>query len=135
MEKSAEVEGTRYDNLPLPLKVFFVAICTLGIGLAVYFLFGFSVRGFVFLGTQYYFLLFASFGTGIFLILPARKKDKRIQWYDLVPAALLCGLSIYFFLNAWSIAWVGWIPASPLNFGLAIIYLLIALEGGRVKPG
>ncbi|MFC2003108.1 TRAP transporter permease, partial [Chloroflexota bacterium] len=70
-----------------------------------------------------------------FMILPARRKDKTIPWYDIVAAVLAFGIPLYFFLNAWKIVNVGWVPPSPLNFTLALILFILVLEGGRRAAG
>jgi TRAP transporter 4TM/12TM fusion protein len=85
----------------------------------------------------YYYLLYACFSTCVFLTMPARKKDKnRIPRYDLILAALVFGICIYFTLNAWRIVNIGWVPAPhTLAFVLACIILPLAIEGGRRMAG
>jgi hypothetical protein len=74
---------TRYESLPLPLKVFVVTLFSIGIGLFILFTFGWSIKGWVLIDTMYYYLLYLIFSTCVFLVMPARRKDRhRIPWYD-----------------------------------------------------
>ncbi|MFC2003741.1 TRAP transporter permease [Chloroflexota bacterium] len=135
LEKAHEVEITRYGNLPRLLKVVFLVLTIAGVGIVVYYLFGFSVRGYALIDAGYYYLIIACYLSCVFLILPARPKDKAMPWYDLVAAALSFGIPFHFFLNAWNIVNLRWVPASPLNFALAIILCLLVLEAGRRAAG
>jgi len=127
-----EERVTRYDALAKPLKTFFIVVCTAGMGLAVYYIFGFCIGGFTFLNAGYYYLLFGLYGSCVFLILP---ENKRVQWYDLVLSALFLAIAIYFFSNAMEIVTVGWVPASTFDVALACIFLLICLEACRRVTG
>lgn len=126
----------RYDNLSVPLKLLIILICTAGMGVAVYVIFGFVVGGYIFLDAAYYYLLYAAYGSCMFLILPARKKDNnKIPFYDFVLAGLTLGISVYFFANAFEIINVGWVNPSPLNFAMGLIFALLILEGARRETG
>jgi TRAP transporter 4TM/12TM fusion protein len=130
-------EVGRYESMPKPLKVLFLIFTTIGIGLFIYYMLGFSFRGFIFRSVEYYYLLYALYASSIFLILPARKKDKnRVPWYDIVFATLSLGIFLYFFSNAWRISEIGWVPPpSTLALALASIFCLLALESGRRMGG
>jgi len=133
-----EVETTRYESLPKPIKAIFLALVIAGVALAVIYITGFSFGGRVVLLSQgYYYLLFSLFLAGAFLIMPARKKDKgKIPVYDLVLAAIAFGIPIYFFLNTFEITQVGWVPAPSTSiFAVALIFMLLALESGRRMGG
>jgi TRAP transporter 4TM/12TM fusion protein len=135
MQKATEYEATRYETLPIILKIIFLIFTTIGVALAVFYIFGFSFRGQALMNIGYYYLLMALFSSSAFLVLPARKKDKRVPWYDLVGASLLCGIPIYFFLHTWEISQVGWIPASTLNVSLALVLCVLVAEGARRMAG
>jgi TRAP transporter 4TM/12TM fusion protein len=98
---------------------------------------GWSPGGWVLEDVFYYYVLYATFGTTVFMCLPMRKKDRgRIPWYDMILTALVFGICIYYVLNAHSIARVLWIPPpSTLALALPIITILIALESGRRMAG
>lgn len=131
------VEITRYESLPQPLKIICLVLFVIGIGLFIFYIFGWSVRGWVLEFMPYYYLLYTCFSTCVFLTMPASKKDRnRIPWYDLILAALVFGICIYFTLNAWRIVNIGWVPAPHmLAFVLACIILPLAIEGGRRMAG
>jgi len=131
-----EEAAYRYPYMPRAFKSIFVILTFLGVGAAVYYVFAFNVGGHFLDAFAYYYILFGVFESLVFLLLPARKKDKEtIPWYDLAAAAYIFGSSIYFFFNAWSISYVGWVPPTTLNFILATIYALLVLEGGRRMAG
>ena len=130
-----EVEATRYERLPKPLRIVFIVLSVAGVGTAIYYHF-LNISGAVLIDYGYYYLLIAFYLTSAFLIIPARKKDRRsIRWYDLMAAVLTFGLASYFFLHAWDIAVTGWTDPTALNFTLAIIFSLLVLEGARRAGG
>ncbi|MBW2609517.1 MAG: TRAP transporter large permease subunit [Deltaproteobacteria bacterium] len=132
MVEEKKERKTRYQQLPLPLKVYFLSATAVGILLSIYFIFGMIIKGFTFYDAQYYFLLFALFGSCIFLIAPEKKK---LKWYDLIWAAASFALNFYFFTNAEQIALVGWQPATTPNIVMAVILFLIFIEGARRASG
>ena len=127
----------RYENLPAWIKILFVVLSTLGTGLFIYSVFGWSVGGYVFVDVAYYFLLVALFGSTVFLILPFRRGNKkgRVPWYDFVMAGVLFGISFYCFLNGFEISYVGWSPPTTLQFILALIFCCLAVEAARRMAG
>ena len=130
----AKFETTRYQDLPRILKVYFLVLTISGLSVAIYYLFGFR-----FLGTPidaaYYYLLIAFYLPSVFLIKPAVKKDKEVPWYDVVLATLTFGVALYFVFNAWDIRVVGWVPTTPFNILLSVIFFLLVIEGGRRGGG
>jgi TRAP transporter 4TM/12TM fusion protein len=132
-----KVEITRYESLPQPLKIICLVLFTIGIGLFIFYIFGWSIQGRTLEFMPYYYLLFACFSTCVFLTMPGRKKDRnRIPWYDLILSTLVFGICIYFTLNAWRIVNIGWVPAPhTLALVLACIILPLAIEGGRRMAG
>jgi TRAP transporter 4TM/12TM fusion protein len=135
MQKTGMAETTRYESLPTFLKVLFIVLSSVGMGLAVFRIFHLSIMGYTLLDYGYYYLLFAIYLSCAFLILPARKKDRRVPWFDLVAITLIFGIAFYFFLNSWEIMIRGWVPPSPGNFLLACILILAVLEGARRMGG
>lgn len=137
-EGGVEYQPTRYENLPKLVKIIFLVLTIAGVGLATIYVLGFSFGGRVVITTTgYYYLLFGLFEASAFLILPMRKKDRGgIPWYDLVLAAVALGIPIYYFLNAYTIISVGWVPApSTLVFASALVFCLLMLEGSRRMGG
>ena len=135
MEKPSDVETTRYENLPAYAKVIFIVLTIFGIVLSVFYLFSLRVRGFYLYEVAYYYLFIGTFLACAFLILPARRKDRHIPWYDLLAVALAFGLGFYFFLNGYYIGQIGWNPPTPFNSALAFIYCILFLEAARRFAG
>jgi len=126
------VEITRYDTLSKPMKACFLFLSSVGILFAIYFMFNFAIRGVTMEPTAYYYLLMACYSSSVFLILPARKKDREVlPWYDVIGAVLTFAMAFYFFLHAWEIGNVGWVPPNAFQFSIALIFSLLILEGGR----
>ena len=136
MEKDiVKVKTTRYDYLPMYLKVIFIALTVIGISLSIFYLFGFSFHGKVMLSYVYYFALYACFCSCSFILKPARDAMKYVPWYDLLAAILVFILSIYFMMNGWDISEIGWGYPTTFNFILAIIYAVLLIEGARRISG
>lgn len=133
--ETKEFETTRYSALPTPIKAIFLSLSTAGIGLAIFYLFAFTIKGKALLDFGYYFLIMAVYSSCSYLVLPARKGTKRIPWYDLVLAFLTFALCFYFFLNSEDMARVGWTTPAKFNFVLALILWGLILEGGRRVGG
>ena len=130
----AKFENTRYQNLAPILKVFFLILTVIGLGIVIYYLFGFRFLG-VPIDAAYYYLLIAFYLPSAFLIKPARKKDKGVPWYDLLCATLTFGIGLYFVFNAWDIRTVGWVPTTPFNLVLSVIVFCLVVECGRRGGG
>jgi len=132
MQKSERVEEvTRYGNLPKPLKALSIALSILGIGLAVFYVFRFSIGGGTLLNYGYYLLFIAIFSSNVFLILPARKQDRnKVPWYDVLFIVLTFGICVYFYLHSYKMSVAGW-----TNIPLGIILGLSILEGARRAGG
>jgi TRAP transporter 4TM/12TM fusion protein len=123
-------EVTRWGELSKAQKVTCFALSMIGIGLAVGYTFGFSWRGEALADFAYYWLFIAIFLPGVFLIMPARKKDKTIPWYDLVFASLSCIIAIYFYTHAWEVFEEGW-----KNIPVGVVLWLLILEASRRGGG
>jgi len=139
-EKTAtmpKTEVTRYGSLPLPFKVICCVLWAAGIAYFVWYMFGWTPGGYVLEEFTYYYILYLTFSTTVFLALPMRKKDRtRLPWYDIALTALVFGICLYYVLNAYSITRTLWIPP-PNTAALVIplITLVIALESGRRMAG
>jgi len=128
-------EATRYWYLPTILKIAYLIVTFIGISLFIMWIFAFQPFGFIFSTTQYFYLLFACFTFGVFVVIPANRRDpshsKRVPWYDVVLGSAASLICIYFFLNARPIDF-GWVqPPNLFVFLVALVFLLICLEGGR----
>jgi TRAP-type uncharacterized transport system fused permease subunit len=130
---SVTVGMNRYASLPKPLKVIFVVLTTIGIGLFIFYMMGWSIRGYILPSAGYYYLLYAVFVCCVFLAVPARKKDKgRVPWYDIVFAVFMFGFCLFCFLKVGRIVDIGWVPPpSTLLLVLATIFGVLGLESGR----
>ena len=128
---------SRYESLPLPLKIFCVVAFVIAIAMFCMYLFSWSIGGWILEGTLYYYLLFACLAPCVFLFLPARKRDRgRVPWYDIVLAALMFGSFIYCASSYWAISRVSWVPApNTFTLVLACIVGVGAIEGGRRMAG
>jgi TRAP transporter 4TM/12TM fusion protein len=132
-DKFVRAEITRYDSMPKPIKVSFLVLSTIGVGLFIFYMFGWNIRGYVLPSAGYYYLLYAAFASCVFVAIPARKKDKgRVPWYDIVFAVFSFGIPLFCFFHAESIIEIGWVPPpSAFHLALGLIFGLLALEGGR----
>jgi len=135
--KVESIETSRYPHIAQPLKVIFIIMTVFGIALAIFHLFTFTIMGQAMLDTAYFFAIFALFLACGFLVLPGRKKDRnRVPWYDMVLAALAFTIPFFWFFNAWEIDMIGWAPPKTLlQFVPALVFVLLALEGGRRVAG
>jgi len=135
--KVPKIEITRYDSLPKLLKLIVIVLTIFGIGIFILYIFMWSIGGWVLTGFMYYYLLYVTFFTCVFLTLPMRKKDRnRVPWYDLILAALVFGIFSYFAINAREIQGIGWLyDISTPRVALASIIGLLALEAGRRMAG
>ncbi|MBN2061238.1 MAG: TRAP transporter fused permease subunit [Deltaproteobacteria bacterium] len=129
------VDVTRYVRVPKIIKFLFIVATIAGIALSVIHIFGIVIQGKVLLSFAYYYLLFAFFFPFVFILIPMHDKAQEVPWYDMVLAVLTFGICIYFFINAWAISVTGWIPASPFNLLLGLIFTILAMEGGRRTGG
>jgi TRAP transporter 4TM/12TM fusion protein len=108
-----------------------------GLGLFIWYMFGWTPGGYVLEDITYYYLLYLCFTVPVFLCLPARKRDRfKTPWYDIVLTAIMFAVCLYYVLNAYSIARDLWIPAkSTIALIVALVTVIIGLEGGRRIAG
>ena len=102
----------------------------IGLGLSVYFSFNFTIQGQTLIDYRYYWLFMAIFCPLVFLLVPARKKDTTVPWYDVVAIILTAGTCLYLSTHAWDISVEGW-----YNIPTGIIILLVLMEGARRGGG
>ncbi len=109
----------------------------LGIIIAVNQIFFLKLFGFMPIGTAYYYYILGTFLSLVFLIFPARNKDKdALPWYDWVLFVLCILSNCYLAMNALNILQKGWEYAAPLlpTITGGILWLLV-LEGVRRTGG
>lgn len=135
-ETIEQSEDSRYENLPTYLKVIFIFLTTAGVILSVFYLFSIRVSGLIIRQLIYFYLFMGAFIPCSFLILPARKKDRTIPWYDLLAAIAGFVIAIYFCFYEYEIRELGWSqPPDRFRFYLALIYCILLLEAGRRLAG
>ena len=86
-------DDSRYESLPLYLKIIFLSLTVAGVVLSVFYIFSIRIGGLIINEVAYYYLFLGAFMPCSFLILPARMGQKNIPWYDLLAAVL--GFGIY----------------------------------------
>ncbi len=128
--KPVDIEVTRYSKLSNGYKALFLTLCSIGLLLSIYYLFFGGTGGIVIVDLTYYYFFIGIFGAGVYLIIPARKRDTKLPWYDLLLGALMLGICLYFARYGWSIASFGW-----KNIPLGVVLLLLILECGRRTGG
>jgi TRAP transporter 4TM/12TM fusion protein len=136
--RGVSLQVGRYESLPKVIKSIYLTFIITGVGVFIFVTFGFNIGGWVFLTFQYFYLLYALFLSGVFIMLPARKKDRnRLPWYDILMAALAFGICLYWVLIAWDISQLAlWIPPRhSQDLAAAIIFCLLAVESGRRLGG
>ena len=134
----APVETTRYQYLPRPIKVLVLFLSTGGVILALLYALGLARWGNSALtDISYFYLLFGIYGSCVFLLMSARKKDRQgVPWYDYVLAALPLGIGIFFSTHGWQIRLVGWSPPpNDFVFVSALVFVLLCLEQARRVAG
>ena len=97
---------SRYQYVPLPLKIIVIILSSFSIVLFMFYNFGWNIRGWLFDPAKYYYLLYACLFSCVFVMLPFRKKQKHIRhvpWYDIALAVVVFGICLYFSFNSWSI--------------------------------
>lgn len=135
--QAPRTEVTRYANLPKPLKVICCLLWANGLYFFVWYMWGWAPFGIVLENVTFYYVIFLSFGTCVYLCLPMRKKDKgrRIPWYDIAISALFFVILMYYILNSYSITREIWIPPTGFPLVVAVITVFMALEAGRRMAG
>ena len=126
-----EMAGTRYAELPRMVKLIFLIATVCGLGIAVFYNFGFTFFGEPLIDYNYYWLYMVAFASCIFLVLPARAKDeKKVPWYDYIAFIVTAGACFYSALHGLRTSMEGW-----YNIPAGVIVLLAILEGARRGAG
>lgn len=136
--RNITLEVGRYDSLPKVIKIIYLTFIIGGVGVFVFCNFGWNIGGWVFITFQYYYLLYALLFTGVFILLPARKKDRnRLPWYDIVLATISFSTCLYWVVIAWDITELAiWIPPEQnYDFIIAFVFCILAVESGRRLGG
>ena len=129
-------EGSRYEYLPSYLKVIFLILTTAGIITSIFYLFSIRISGQVINQVTYFYLFMGAFVPCAFLILPMRRNQKTVPWYDLLAAGIGLLIPIYFSLHEYEISQIGWSqPPDQFKLLLALIYCIFLLEMGRRLAG
>ena len=136
-EPMTVVDHTRYNRLPALVKFIYIVLTISGLILTIYMVFSFRIGGFLFIDTAFFYLIFAFFMPGVFLILPARKNDtdKPLPVYDIFASVLMFVISIFFALNALEISQSGWSDPSGLILVISFIWILLIIESARRGGG
>lgn len=129
--KKIQVEVTRLGKLPTWARIAYFILAMLGTLLAIYYIFGFSIKGRVLLNIEYYWLFIALFSACVFILMPARAKDKmHVPWYDVILTVTIFSICLYFFFHARDMNMAGW-----KNIPLGVVVWLIMLEAARRAGG
>ncbi|MCC5858281.1 MAG: TRAP transporter fused permease subunit [Ectothiorhodospiraceae bacterium] len=121
---------TRLGNLFSWQSILFVLLCSAGLALGVFYIFGFTFQGQRLVEAQYYWIFIGLFSAAAFVALPATTGSRgRVPFYDLCLAAAVLAICIYFFLNAWDMVIIGWTHV-PLGIALWALMLEVARRSG-----
>lgn len=131
--KQVEYDPSRFDILPLAVKIIFSIFTVVGVATATIYMTNTTIGNFALPSNVYYYMLFMLFLPCAYLTMPARKKDKsRLPWYDIIGAVFAFLIPIYFIKHYYAIVYDGWLPApTTFSFIIAIIYSFLLLEGSR----
>ncbi|MBN1663939.1 MAG: TRAP transporter fused permease subunit [Deltaproteobacteria bacterium] len=129
--KKIEVQVTRLANLPMWQTIIFFILSLIGTLLGASYIFGISFQGQVMVQIQYYWLFVGLFSACVFIAMPARQKDRmKIPWYDLLIAAAVLGICIFFAMKANDMQMAGW-----KNIPMAIVIWMVMMEAARRGGG
>ncbi len=124
-------ELTRLGKLSSWQGIVFLVLSILGICLSIYYIFGFQFMGRVLLNVEYYWLFIGLFSAAMFIAMPATKKSQGPPpWYDVVLAAVIFGICLYFFKNAQDMIIMGW-----SHIPLGIVTWVMMMEAARRSGG
>lgn len=129
--KKIEVEVTRLANLAKWQQMIFFGLSFVGVLVAIFYIFGFTFRGQVLIQAQYYWIFIGLFSACVFIAMPARKQDKtKLPWYDLLVAAAVLVICIFFAFKAQDMQIAGW-----KNIPMAVVIWLVMMEAARRGGG
>ncbi len=135
--QSMQFAMSRYDRLPTPVKLIFLAFTIIGIVFFLIYLFSWYPFGWVLTSFTFYYILYAVFFSTAFLVLPMLKRHAgRVPWFDYVLAVLALGMFSYLAVNAREITEIGWLASPKIHQKvIAGIIGVMAIEGGRRMAG
>lgn len=121
---------TRLGSLFSWQSILFVVLCCIGLGMGVFYIFGFTFQGQRLVEAQYYWIFIGIFSAAAFIALPATSKGRSgVPFYDLILAVAALGICIYFFMNAWDMVILGWTHV-PLGIALWALMLEVSRRSG-----
>ncbi|AXF55211.1 TRAP transporter permease [Salicibibacter kimchii] len=121
-----------------PWKVIVIIATILGVFLSVNHVFYLRLFGFAPLQNEYLYYLLAAFMSISFLVLPAKKTDTSIRYYDVIAFALTLVATMFLGLNSERIILEGWDWVAPVAPTIAAVVLwVLVLEilrraGGKI---
>jgi TRAP transporter 4TM/12TM fusion protein len=119
-------------------RIIFIVFSAAGLGIAIFYIFHFSLFGWTFIDIGYFYMFIALFLPLVFLIFPIYTglSSKIIPWYDIILAALCFLISLYFFLNTENIIYKAWEISPPTLAKFAgLVLCILVLEAGRRTGG
>jgi TRAP transporter 4TM/12TM fusion protein len=134
-EPSLSVDGTKYETLPFIARSIFLVLATVVIISGIIYVFKIDVGSLVLYDLAFFYLVISCVVTMVFFILPAKKGDVGMPWYDWLLAALALGIGLYFCYNSWDIRQYGWESPDGINVIFGGIYCLLLIECGRRTGG
>ncbi len=128
---------SRYRTLKGIPRFLLIVSTALGIGLAVYYIFNFSLSNLKVMELGYHYLLIALFLPFAFLLLPFRKGETAATpWYDIILALLAFATPFYLFLRANDVLLQAWAARAPIEGLIAgAILWFLPLEAARRAAG
>ena len=123
-------EATRLGAMGSWQSILFTLLCAGGLLLGLAYIFGFTLGGERLLEGEYYWIFIGIFSAAAFIALPAYAGQKKIPVYDLIAAAVVLAISVYFATNAWDMVQAGW-----YNLPLGVIVWLLMMELSRRSGG
>lgn len=124
-------EVTRLGGLFSWQSILFVILSVGALTLGLLYTFGIPIGGKRMLEGEYYWVFIGLFSAAAFVAIPgSNRARKKIPIHDLVAAALILGISLYFSTKAWDIIQGGWYSMS-----LGVIVMLLMLELSRRSGG
>ncbi|QQK80339.1 TRAP transporter fused permease subunit [Salicibibacter cibi] len=121
-----------------PWKVIVIILTLLGVFLSVNHVFYLRLFGFAPLQNEYLYYLLAAFMSISFLVLPARKTDTFIRYYDVICFSLTLVATIYLGLNSERIILEGWDWMAPVAPSIAAVVMwalvleILRRAGGKI---
>lgn len=132
-----ESTGMQYRPLGSTVKILGVLCSLTVIGIVIFNIFSFNIRGRVFVESGYYFILIALLLPWTFLFLaPHRRGIRAVQWYDILAAVLAFIIPFYFFVVSYDVGMLGWDVQAPQYVQIiSLILVILVFEAVRRAIG